>query len=292
MITRFPAVALLVTLVAHSVDPGPAELRFDWPGDLVARVETERTRERNTGTLQSRTARLAYRMQVSSHDEGWLVAHDQFSVQGPSAAQQRESAELLEAVVPDMIVSRDGEFRRVENIAALRAFIEKLVTPLLDRPDVPPAMRRMLERMTSEEGLSQLAAREWQVLVGTWRELPLTDEPITARVDEPSPFLPGIVLQMDATARIVGRGPCVRAGVSRAFGTQVVRSRPEPATKHKGQEPRNDAQTRRSVVTRPTSTHSTTKMLPWRSNVALCGQTNLPSGKALRGPSRIACHES
>ena len=52
------------------------------------------------------------------------------------------------------------------------------------------------------------------------------------------------------------------------------------------------AQTLRSFVTRPTSTHSTTKMLPSWSKQAPCGQTNLPTGKFSRGPPRSSFHES
>ena len=52
------------------------------------------------------------------------------------------------------------------------------------------------------------------------------------------------------------------------------------------------AYTRRSFVTRPTSTHSTTKMLPSWSKHAPCGQTNLPTGNCSRAPVRIAFHES
>ena len=37
----------------------------------------------------------------------------------------------------------------------------------------------------------------------------------------------------------------------------------------------------RSLVTRPTSTHSATKILPWESKLAPCGATNLPGVKAL-----------
>ena len=46
--------------------------------------------------------------------------------------------------------------------------------------------------------------------------------------------------------------------------------------------------TLRSFVTRPTSTHSTTKMFPSRSKIALWGAMNLPGMNCSRGLSRRA----
>src|SRR5437762_12393510 len=42
----------------------------------------------------------------------------------------------------------------------------------------------------------------------------------------------------------------------------------------------------RSLVTRPTSTHSTTKIFPAWSKQALCGQMNFPGGKVARSEER------
>ena len=51
-------------------------------------------------------------------------------------------------------------------------------------------------------------------------------------------------------------------------------------------------QTFRSFVTRPTSTHSTTKMLPSLSKQAPCGQMNRPGMNPSRGPRRSGLFHS
>src|SRR5687767_6477880 len=156
---------LLLTLLAASTlqsAVSPADLQFHWPKGLTARVQTEKTRERATpGDVKSTTTRLSFRMRALPHSDGLLVRQDEFRVEGMPAADSAAAAEVLSALVPNLVIDASGSFVRVEGIASLQSTMRKLFEPLQTRAgDLPVTVKEMLSRVSSEEALTALAAQE------------------------------------------------------------------------------------------------------------------------------------
>lgn len=220
MLTRLPAIALVVMLLGQPAAPAPGELRFNWPAGLMARVETERTRERNTGTPTSSTTSVTYRMRVSPHAEGLSIRYDQFRIDGLPGEKTSQLSDLLEGLVPDMVVSPGGELRRLENTDSLTAAVRELAVPLEKQENaMSPALKDLLAQLQTEEGLRRLAGQEWNALVGSWVDLPLTGDEITVQMEEPSPFWPDVMVPMEVTLVMGDRTECYRGGVPRSCAT-------------------------------------------------------------------------
>jgi hypothetical protein len=201
----------------------PATLQFDWPRDLTATIETERTRERRAGATTSTTVRASYRMTVSPHAEGLLVKYDQFKVPG-SAGDAAAAVEALSMLVPNLIVSTDGAFRRVEDLGPMKAAVHALLGSISGKGNVPAGLKTLLAQLGSDEVLSNLAASEWQVLIETWRDFPLAAGRFEQRAEQPSPILPDVRIPMTVTGQMIERIDCVRGGVRLECGVFETRS--------------------------------------------------------------------
>lgn len=219
------AISLTLALLAQTGPPPPAAaLRFDWPRDLVASVETERTRERRGPTASARTMRASYRMRVSPHPEGLAISYDEFEMEALPRAEQNAIVDTLTAMSPDLIVGSDGSFQRIGDIASLRATVNEVFAPLLSGSDTPPGVKGFIDRFLTDEVLTGFAGQEWELLVGAWKDVPLSTDPVTVEVEAPSPMWPDVKIPMKLTGRLVERTACTRGGVSRECVVLEMRS--------------------------------------------------------------------
>jgi hypothetical protein len=90
---------------------------------------------------------------------------------------------------PRFVVASNGEFIRVENIAAVRKVVSEIRGGVQQQSDLPPGVEDLLSQLTSEPILTRLAAQEWNLLVASWSDLPMTPalyEADRQRTDGPS----------------------------------------------------------------------------------------------------------
>jgi len=219
------AISLALFLLGQTAPaPAAAELRFDWPRDLVARVDTERTRERRADTTKTTTVRASYRMRVSAHPEGLAVSYDEFAMQGAPEAEQSAIVDAVTAMSPDLIVGPGGDFLRVGDIARLRAAVNEMVAPLLSKGDTLPGLKGFLDQFLTDEVLTGFAGQEWELLVGAWKDMSLDTEPFTADIEAPSPMWPDVKIPMTVIGRLIERTGCARGGASRECAVLELRS--------------------------------------------------------------------
>lgn len=188
-------------------------LRFNWPKDLTARVETEKTRERRSTSTTTTSMKASYRMRVSPHPEGLVVRYDEFRIDGAPPAEMGAASEALMAMIPSLIVDAEGGFKRVEDIAALKAAVAAMFEPIQKQSGgLPKGLEDFMGQFLTEEVLSAVAGQEWQTLVGAWHELPLTSEKFSLDMEEPSPILRDVKVPMKVTGGMVERRTCERGG--------------------------------------------------------------------------------
>jgi len=194
--------------------PDTVRLRFAWPAGTVATVETTRFRERIAERTDTLAGSVTYRMQVREHDEGLAIIYDILSltaapqVTGGLRAFQAVSEQLAD-VVPNYVVSRDGEFLRIQDAAAFKARLDSLFAPAFAREGSTGQASALFQSMLSEQTLEALAANEWNTLVGMWVGADLELEAVYGFEEEvPIALLPGETVRMNSEFAIVDRLPC------------------------------------------------------------------------------------
>jgi hypothetical protein len=211
---KLPAFVSGVALLLQTLAPaGPAELQFNWPKDLTARVDTEKTRQRQIGgTSTSTNFKASYRLRASPHPEGLRIGYDDFRIDGAPPAETAAISEMLTSILPTLIVDPQGDFLRVEDIAPLKATVARLVEPLQKTRELRPGVDDLVSRLLTDEVLTNLAGQEWQVLVGAWSALPVTAEKLEVETEEASPVWPGVKFPMKLTVGMIEQGVCSRGG--------------------------------------------------------------------------------
>jgi hypothetical protein len=227
LIMRVPHIlvfTLALQTAAFAQQPASVtELGFGWPRDLTARVDTERTRERQADTKTSTTIRASYRMTVSPHAEGLVIRYDDFKV-GAGAPGDAAAVEALSLLVPSLIVSEAGDFRRVEDLGPMKAMVGQLIATLNQKGNVPTGLKGLLAQLGSDQVLNNLAASEWQVLVSAWRGLPLSIQRFARDAEETSPILPDVKIPMKLSGGMVERLECARGGTRHDCGVFEIQS--------------------------------------------------------------------
>jgi hypothetical protein len=121
-------------------------------------------------------------------------------------------------------VTRDGDFVRAEDTAAIKSLLTKMFDAFLaEKKELPPQFKQMLQRASSDEFLSGTTAVEWNSLIGSWLDFPLGDEVFEETVEEPSPVLPDLIVLMKISRRMVETSECTRGGVRYACGLFEMR---------------------------------------------------------------------
>lgn len=212
----------------------PALLQFNWPEGLDAKVATERSREQqiNTKTKGARSIKGTYRMRVRAHADGMLVRNEDYEgLQADDVILNGLGIEdLVAALVPSTVVTRDGQFVRAEDTAAIKSLLAKATEPYVTgKESLPPQFKEMLANLSSDEFLNATAASEWNGLVGAWLEFPVGEEIFEETVEERSPVLPDLRIPMKVTQRMVEKGECPRGGVRHECAVFEMRSEVERA---------------------------------------------------------------
>lgn len=150
---------LLVLLLAIAQDrPAaktamPAELRFAWPENVQATVESQRTKEQREGaTVKSKSiVRTRYRMHVMPRAKGGLIRFSEHALMEPklAGAPAKDVAQALATLTPSIVVDAEGTFEGIEDVETLRRYIDALVAPL--KKQTPGAELDELSRVLTSD---------------------------------------------------------------------------------------------------------------------------------------------
>lgn len=226
---------LLVLAVAQdkpaAKTDAPGELKFAWPEKITASVETERHKEqRRTGAAPKVTkVSMRYRMVVDPHAKGRLIRFDDYALRTPfgSAPAAADISQVLSVLQPSLVITHEGAFESVQDIAALRSAMSALVGGLKTEK-VPAGVKELIATLTSDQFLQAVAANEWQSLAETWIGMPLTGELHQFESDDPIPLFPDITARSKGTVGMISRGPCRRGNISVTCGTFEMKSSTDP----------------------------------------------------------------
>jgi hypothetical protein len=207
-------------------------LRFGWTAGTNARVDVARFSVRVAESADTVAGGAQYRMSAQAHADGLLVSYGDFVFPPPAdttqTARTNSLAEQASAIVPRFIVDSAGAFVRLDDVAAVRAKFDTLVTRMLP-PDEAAATRAGLETMLSEEALTGLAAQEWNAIVGMWAGADLEMGEVYSFEEEAAlPLIPGATVAMISEFSIERRTSCVEGGTGEDCVEIHLVSTPDP----------------------------------------------------------------
>lgn len=207
-------------------------LRFGWPAGMNVRVEVARFSVRVAESADTVMGGAQYRLSAQAHADGLLISFGDFVFPPPAdtteAARTHSLAEQAAAIVPRFIVDSAGAFVRLDDVAAVRAKFDTLVTRMLP-PDEAAATRAGLETMLSEEALTGLAAQEWNAIVGMWANTDLEMGEVYSFEEEAAlPLIPGATVPMISKFSIERRTSCVEGGTGEDCVEIHLVSLPDP----------------------------------------------------------------
>jgi hypothetical protein len=226
MQTWIPVAQLCLALFgasAASAQNAPAgadtvHLRFGWHAGLNAQVETTRLQVRVSEGTDSTSGSAQYMMHVAPHPSGLVVSYDNFvfpvTADTGQAAQAGTLAEQAAAMVPKVVVDSAGAFVGIQDVEAVRARLDTLMTQMLEAEEAAAA-RETIAAMVTEEALAGIAAQEWNAIVGRWAGADLaTGERYGFEEQAALPLIPGAVVTMLSEFSVEGRTSCVDGGAA------------------------------------------------------------------------------
>lgn len=225
--------ALLLAIAQPLAAQGPdsVRLRFGWKPGMQAQVEYEQVRF--GGGFDSLRIASTYRIEVSPHDEGLLVAYagtrytELPRLEGPAGHFFQALSRTASGGKPEMVVTRGGEFVRVQGIERIAAELREAMQPLMAELDGTGAraLRRTMEAMLSDEALAEASAKEWSSLVEFWVDTDLqVGETFELEEVLQVPLFPGIDVPHVTEFRVVGRVPCAAGETERRCVEIVARA--------------------------------------------------------------------
>lgn len=193
--------------------PDTVALTFRWPALTRARVEARRYSERHgDGKHDTVDVRMTYRMTAKKAATGYLLQFSDFRAPSEPADTLHDAATvaMLNAFVPSYRVSQSGEFIALESPETVQSRVREWVQSRSSRAEpLSEQAEQLIRHYTSSEVLAQLAAEDWNELVGSWFD---TKFEIGATYEsesvEPYAILPGAEILMRYRFRAARRLAC------------------------------------------------------------------------------------
>lgn len=218
---------------SREADAETVRLRFAWPSGLALQVAHSVAKERTgpQGPQRERSA-MRYVLRAEPHPEGLLIRYEDMRLdEGGDQAAMAQLQQVAARLQPQLVVDPQGQFVRLEGVAALRQATLELAQQLLQ--DQPPEAQRvsaqMMAKMTSDEVLTARAREEWDLLVGMWAGLDLTrGEALRGTSSAPMPLVTGKTIDLEVERSFQGYAPCSEAAGAPRCARLVFTSRPDP----------------------------------------------------------------
>ena len=194
--------------------------RFAWPVGTVARVQYTRVIEREGDGDQPTRIEFEgeYTLHVHDHPSGLPVEYLE-----PLSTRFRSSPVLspddprrmvystIGMVVPDLVISRDGQLLGVEGVATLASAVAEVV----GRQAPPADVQAIVEAMVNGPQLLRTARERWNNQVGIWMDAVLrVGDTGGGEALEANPLIPSLVVPYEYRFALLGMEPCGPSGGS------------------------------------------------------------------------------
>jgi len=200
---------------AGPVPEGPVALRFAWPEGLTAQVTYFTSRLRTDEEPESGESR--YRMVVRGEGDALKVVSE--DVELPPEAQAAASEPVN---IPTVVVSRAGDFLRIEGTEAVFAKVEKLLEQQGQTAEQKEQVLGILRA-----GLVEGAKETWHVQVAAWRGVTLEQgKPVTRQARMSPPALASVVVPVTETLSYEGAVPCAEGETEKRCVRLTFQARP------------------------------------------------------------------
>ena len=188
----------------------PIAITFNWPAGMTAIVEAERTRTRVTPAgPQTTGSGIKYRVRANAHPQGRLITFDDVAPLRTlhTAGESSEFEQVLAGMLPSLIVSKNGDFVRVTDLSKIQAFLRQTIGEF---KDAPPDAKEIIDNLSSEQVLTNLASQDWEMFAGVWAGYKGKIGELTeVESEEESPVVPGLKIPMRTSFGAVRQTPCM-----------------------------------------------------------------------------------
>ncbi|HST61953.1 MAG TPA: hypothetical protein VLK84_24850, partial [Longimicrobium sp.] len=232
------ALAASVPLAAQQEGRGETiPLRFGWEPGMRAEIDFEQVRLLRIGSERD-SVRLAatYRMDVSAHEAGLAVEYSDLrwtALPPPRPGTGRFYEALVRVALgarPPSVVSRTGEFLRVEGAEQVAAQTGQALQPLLAgvRASLRESAQAIIAAGLQPGALRGAADAEWNRIVGMWAGQELViGLPYTSEISSELPVLEGVAIPIHLKMRVVERIRCTPEDAEQRCVEMEVTSAPD-----------------------------------------------------------------
>lgn len=220
---------------------------FGWQPGM--RIEASETRvgvlREGTVSDSGRVSTATYAIVVSEHRDGLLISHEDIRVERvgdfpedlpPIARVNAVVADNLEywMRLPNLVVSDEGEFIRVDDIEGFRFRVETSIRPVASAlgggdPEILALLDSLLAEVINDDVIEGLAADRWSSLVDKWAG---TDWEIGhvfgAEISAPNPLVPGPAIDYTIQAGVTQKIACEAPSGGLMCAVFVMVTRPAP----------------------------------------------------------------
>jgi hypothetical protein len=210
---------MATALLAHAQDS--AHLRFAWPDRLVAQIQYEKTKSKQTNGQPPVVDGMAsqYVMRAQRQGRQHIVSFSDLRMDANRLATMPPEARavmdlLAKAALPSFVVSNDGDFVGLENPSAFQASMRSTLYQLIPEGPTRERLNPVLEGLLSESTLQSLAQTDWSWQVSAWsggeNALDIGDEYV-AETRGLAPLVNALVTQR-THFKLARKLPCEREG--------------------------------------------------------------------------------
>lgn len=206
------AVPVVATIHAQTITP-----RFAWPAGASATMVNE-VRTTVTGAAggmnlnDSTVTRTTSTLTVRAHPEGLEITQSRGIVEKLVATSRPQETDptAIAAMGGSYIVSREGRFVRLSNVAAMKQLMDSLMRPTMERlRQMAPGMVATIENTTSPDAIERMTATahndNYLHMYGrSWS--PGDTSVVTSSM--PSPMNPAMSIAIPRVVRFDGVVPC------------------------------------------------------------------------------------
>jgi len=193
-----------------------------------------------------RVSTATYTITVSEHRDGLLITHEEVRVEraGDFPADLPTIARVNEVVadnleywmrLPNIVVTDEGEFLRVEDPEGFRFKVESSIRPVASAmaagdPEILALLDDMLGAVVSAETIAALAADRWSSLVEKWADTEWEVGAVYgAEMEAPDPLASGRRIPYEINAGVIEKRSCESPAGSRTCAVFVMVTRPTAA---------------------------------------------------------------
>ncbi len=188
----------------------------------------------------------SYTIVVSEHPDGLLISHEDIRVEraGDFPPDLPPIARVNEVVannlkywmrLPNLVVTRRGEFVRVDNLEAFRFRVDNSIRPISAAlaggdPEIAALLDEMLAVVVNEEVIEGLASDRWSSLVDKWAYIDWeVGRVFAADIVAPNPLVPGPPIKYTIHAGVTEKRECQAPGGGITCAIFVMVTRPADA---------------------------------------------------------------